>query len=217
MVLSLLLTSCADSFKEYFKKSANNKYIDTKGFAGGKRRPVYNKKYINIAKKNVREENFDEEDEEIGEDEQLPASLQNRQIYVDMLKQDNQRKNRQKIDRHRSSAKTGNNDDNYPSLVETNKKLKQQKHIDAEELQKELAQIKSMLNEARKELTKYRCPQYPEAPKNNEDKQHSNKAKVENNNAAKTKEPEKRKLMTIEEDYKKTGSDEPSYRRQHPI
>ncbi len=51
----LVLSGCADGFRGYFKKSANNKLIDNKGFEGGKRKPLYNKKYINTAKQNLAE------------------------------------------------------------------------------------------------------------------------------------------------------------------
>ncbi|MEY3197019.1 MAG: hypothetical protein RLZZ59_387, partial [Pseudomonadota bacterium] len=45
IVAILLLTGCNSSLQ----RSANNKIFDTRGFDGGKRRPLYNKKYIDRA------------------------------------------------------------------------------------------------------------------------------------------------------------------------
>ena len=44
--LAMLLSACVTGPDGYLKRSANNKIIDRKGFKGGKRAPLYNKKYI---------------------------------------------------------------------------------------------------------------------------------------------------------------------------
>ena len=44
--LAMLLSACVTGPGGYLKRSANNKIIDRKGFKGGKRAPLYNKKYI---------------------------------------------------------------------------------------------------------------------------------------------------------------------------
>ena len=51
--LAMFLSACVTGPEGYLKRSANNKIIDRKGFKGGKRAPLYNKKYISQAKKNV--------------------------------------------------------------------------------------------------------------------------------------------------------------------
>lgn len=143
-----LLGGCSFDAKNYFKKSANNKYIDTKGFKGGKRRPLYNNKYINLAKKNIVEEN--EDDDEI-EDENDLYSVQStgkayRNIYMEMIKQDI---NKQEIDAKNKITPP-------PTLISAHNKMATEKK-DNQELQKELSEIKSLLNEARNDLAKYKC------------------------------------------------------------
>ena len=49
LILSaFLLSSCVTGPEGYFKKSANNKIFDRKGFVNSKRAPLYNKKFIAI-------------------------------------------------------------------------------------------------------------------------------------------------------------------------
>lgn len=150
-ICSLFLQGCIDNFKSYFKKSANNKYIDTKGFAGGKRRPLYNKKYISVAKRNIAESNYEDEDDE---PETMSPSRINREMYKDMLRKDALRKKHQSS---RASRLTNKQETNYPSLREAKVKSDQATVSDAE-LQQELQEIKQMLNETKRDLVKYKCP-----------------------------------------------------------
>ena len=152
LIMSIfVLSGCADNFNSYFKRSANNKLIDSKGFKGGKRKPLYNRKYINTAKRNVAEENFDG-DYEDDEDEMPSASRLNRQMYTEMLREDSgQRRKSGKLERYYGR------DDGYPSLYNARKSAGQEA-VREDELQKELAEIKSMLKEAKKDLAKYKCP-----------------------------------------------------------
>lgn len=155
LILStFVLSGCVDSFRAYFKKSANNKVFDSKGFKGGKRTPLYNKKYVNLAKKNILEDNFDEEDEEDTEDnpyEQQNSSQTNRQMYMDMIRQDYMRKKQKK-------GKSKKYHEDYPALTEANDKVNANKNSNSANLEKEIAEIKSMLDDAKKELSKYKCP-----------------------------------------------------------
>lgn len=50
-ILISFLSACVTGPDDYMKRSANNKIFDRKGFKGGKRAPLYNKKYIAQAKK----------------------------------------------------------------------------------------------------------------------------------------------------------------------
>ena len=59
-----VLSGCTDSFRGYFQKSANNRLVDSKGFKGGKRKPLYNNKYISLAKKNIVEDNLDDPEDD---------------------------------------------------------------------------------------------------------------------------------------------------------
>ena len=159
----LLLTGCSDSFRGYFKKSANNKWVDAKGFEGGKRKPLYNKKYISMAKKNVIDDNIDEDDD-FDEDDDLQevsdTSKRNRQMYMKMIKRDAMKKNKQKqqLQNYQSSFATEFDDnEGYPSLAEVSKKVASEDNGE-QKLQRELSQIKSMLNEAKKDLVRYKCP-----------------------------------------------------------
>ena len=51
IVLSFVVTACVSGPNGYFKKSANNKLFDRKGYHGGKRSPLYNKNIFTKRKK----------------------------------------------------------------------------------------------------------------------------------------------------------------------
>ena len=160
IIVGLCLLSGCDGFRNYFKKSANNKFIDTKGFEGSKRKPLYNKKYIALAKRNVIEENFDDDEEDDIDDymsEVKNPSQENRKIYMNMIKNDAKRNKlkRNKILPRKEDASAKN--DKYPSLTDANEKVVKDDSND-QKLQQEIAEIKSMLNEAKKDLVKYKCP-----------------------------------------------------------
>ena len=145
------LSGCADGFRGYHKRSANNKLIDSQGFQGGKHPPLYNKKYVKMAKKNVIEENFDDDDELLSEydTETINPTLRNRQMYLQMVKQDTARVKQQKIG-------SGNGGFNTLSSART-KVNKGDFGKDEAKIAKELEQIKLMLNETKKDLERYRC------------------------------------------------------------
>lgn len=158
---AFLLTGCADGFKSYFKKSANNKWIDTKGFHGGKRQPLYNKKYINLAKKNIQEDNYDDGDDDLPLDdayESKSPTVENREMYQAMLKADAKRKQRQKQQQSKTRSLADYDEEGYPSLNKANDRINSAKYDDNLQLQQELAEIKELLNETKKDLTKYKCP-----------------------------------------------------------
>lgn len=151
----LILSGCTDGFRGYFKRSANNKMIDNKGFEGGKRKPLYNKKYINTAKQNIIEDNYEDDDDD-GSDDNIynersnPARL-NRELYRKMIERDAERIKSQRLKDY---------NDKYPSLNEASKKVKddvRDNNEDPASIRKELAQIKSMLNDTKKDLAKYNC------------------------------------------------------------
>lgn len=146
----LLLSSCVSGPNEYLKRSANNKYFDTGGFQSSKRAPLYNPKYINQAKRNIQQDDYDYDDEfdddDIDQENQLHnASYKNMKAYRSMSQKQGTR-----------SKKYRNN---YPDLYESKKNLpttyNNYKHL---ELKEELDEIKYMLEETKKELENSKCP-----------------------------------------------------------
>ena len=91
-----LLSACTDNFRSYFQRSANNRLVDSKGAKGGKRKPVYNNKYITLAKKNIVEDNLDydnDDDDDYDSDsplrgERIDPVKRNREMYLKMIKRD---------------------------------------------------------------------------------------------------------------------------------
>ena len=83
------LSSCIQDPNGFLRKSANNKYFDTRGFHDSKRLPVYNGKYIERAKQNMLSGNYNRELElyEAAEekDEVESPSTYHREIYKQML------------------------------------------------------------------------------------------------------------------------------------
>lgn len=151
-----LITGC----NMELKKSANNKLFDTKGFDGGKRRPVYNNKYIDRAKRNVIENNYDDEDTDSDEpDEYVDPYTQNRIMYSNMIKTDQNKKSR------KNRANQPHYDTSYPDIGHAKDIALSQSHNSQSnaDLKNELAEIKTMLSAAKKDLVKYKCP-LQEAP-----------------------------------------------------
>lgn len=160
ILILIMLSGC--STDGILKKSANNKLIDTKGFHGAKRRPLYNKKYIDKAKLNISRGDFEEEEYDDEEQylENLPPSLKNRYIYEDMIEDDI------KAERARRAKKKSfylkhlrDNRDEYPDLGRGRDNIRSNsENIDNQELKQELKEIRSLLDSAREDLVKYRCP-----------------------------------------------------------
>lgn len=147
-----LLSACTSTNpRDFLKSSANNKLFDTKGFKGGKRAPLYNKKYISKAKKNVAkyddEYDFDEDDEQ---DEN--TYKKNKAIYKEMVEHEIQQENRKNRRWYQPRKKI------YPNLSESRKNFTTEDHSERLELKDELDQIKSMLQETRRELENSKCP-----------------------------------------------------------
>ncbi|AAU03876.1 hypothetical protein [Rickettsia typhi] len=152
-----LLSSCTDNFRNYFQRSANNKLFDVKGAKGGKRKPVYNNKYIALAKKNIVEDNIDYDndvDDNYDNDgplisEKIDNVKRNREMYLNMIKSDIAR---QKAE---FSATQSNN---VMTLSKANKKVRKDDSYKEKKIEEELNQIKAMLKETKRDITKYTCP-----------------------------------------------------------
>jgi hypothetical protein len=155
----VILSSCTAGPGSYLKKSANNKLFDTNGFHKEKRPPLYNRQYIAKAKKNILNDNIDEDIEEDDIDENLyeepSSSSENLKMYKAMIEEDFE--NREKR-RKRSHWLGGHKTTQYPSLRQANARIDPKVHAQNLELREELDQIKTMLNETKKEMASYRCP-----------------------------------------------------------
>jgi asparagine synthetase B (glutamine-hydrolysing) len=204
-----VLSGCTDGFRGYHKKSANNKLIDSKGFQGGKHPPLYNKKYVKMAKKNVIEENFDDDDELVSENdtETINPALRNRQMYLQMVKQDADRVKKQKI---------GSGKDSSNTLGSASAKINKEDFAkDEAKIAKELEQIKLMLKETKKDLERYRCSAQKNldtAPVITDDKISSTKLPVSNSvqkssKGASTKTKMNKKFLSEDFDHHNISTD----------
>lgn len=152
-ITALLLTGCAQNPEGMLKRSANNKLFDTQGFDGGKRRPIYNKKYIATAKKNVISHNYDEDDYDYEEEVYDPA-LYHRDMYAKMAKKD--------LKRHKFAAKkkkyeenlNDESDDEYPDLYEGDVRLKDIPNRNIAAMEDEIRDLRKMLEEAKSTIEK---------------------------------------------------------------
>lgn len=148
IVISFLISGCVSGPDGYFKRSANNKLFDRKGFHGGKRAPLYNKKYIHQAKENIAkgdiDDDFDDDDEDLYENYSIAKN--NREMYRQMIEED--------IERDKKYGKKTR----YPSLVKANSRNSNFHDDENSDLREEIEEIKSMLQDAKRDLSSYRCP-----------------------------------------------------------
>ena len=151
LLLPLLIISCNYDPQGYLKRSANNKLLDAKGFQKTKRMPLYNKKYIQRAEQNIKENNIQDEDDDVyagyESDEVSNYSKVNEEIYEDMLRM------------QETKQRLGNKKQKYPTVSEMTKQLSNPIYNNEEttQLRNELSQLKQMLKETRELLAKYKC------------------------------------------------------------
>lgn len=157
-IITSLLSACVTGPEGYLKRSANNKLFDMHGFQGGKRSPLYNKKYISQAKKNILTNNLDEDLEEEQDDlyEDENPSQENIEMYKAMIAADMERKKKQ--NKKSSWWGTKKKSQTYPSVVDAKDSIDPKIHAQNLELKEELEQIKAMLNETKKEMASFKCP-----------------------------------------------------------
>jgi hypothetical protein len=135
------------------KRSANEEFFDTKGFKGKKRTPMYNKKYVERARKNLEDSYFDDKYEDIEENqyyesnELRPYYKSNRRMYQDMVDMNESKQNLQNRYGKRNS---------YPKLSEIDDSYQSQK--DQENLKNEIKTIKKMLEDTKEKMSTYKCP-----------------------------------------------------------
>lgn len=155
--MALVVSGCSNWS---LKRSANNKVIDARGFEGGKRRPLYNKKYISKAQNNVRDYNYDEDDIDEDNDEIIDPSTMNRAMYREMLEKERMRKRQNKMRQDKAGYQQGMYDyeDDYPRLADAKRSSSRQDDKSEAQMQQELKDIKKMLAATQKDMVKYRCP-----------------------------------------------------------
>lgn len=148
--LAFLLSSCVTGPEGYLKKSANNKIFDSKGFKGGKRAPLYNKKYISQAKKNILtgEYEYDDSDFDNSDISYEDNARENVEMYKAMLEHD--------LSQNKKGKKR--TDLAYPSVIHTSDKLSRNSAADNNDLREELNNIKQLLNDTKREMANTRCP-----------------------------------------------------------
>lgn len=203
--LVMLLSSCVSGPDGYLKRSANNKIIDRHGFKGGKRAPLYNKKYIAQAKKNVvtgeyEYDDFDDEDEDNFDKENTPR--ENIEMYKAMLDHDlsQERKNKK-------GSKWGKN--TYPSLRKASHRMDDEEHIQNMELREELDQIKAMLNDTKRELANNKCPAVVQNEKKKPTVSHSNNLATPTQVKKETTSPQKKATPIVDDNHTKPTIIEP--------
>jgi hypothetical protein len=162
LVISTIFLLSGCSLDSLLKRSANNKLVDMKGFHGGKRRPLYNKKYIDRAKANISQNEYDDEEEDYDDeyaDEKMSPSVRNRFMYQDMIEKDLDAKRQKKTKKQGSYRSHMAVPDKYQDVAHAREIARQGNSGESDiELRRELSEIKSMLSSAKKDLTKYRCP-----------------------------------------------------------
>ncbi|MFK7968531.1 MAG: hypothetical protein AB8B68_05240 [Rickettsiaceae bacterium] len=151
ILATFLLSSCVTGPEGYFKKSANNKLFDKKGFKNGKRAPLYNKKYIAKAKQNVANDDYEEEEDYDSLLENENISQANRDMYRRILENEVESKY---LGKGRKVQKTKA----YPVLIKNSARPDAEYNEDNLQLRAELDQIKAMLDETKNEMANYRCP-----------------------------------------------------------
>ena len=131
-----------------------------KGFDGGKRRPLYNKKYISKAQSNVRDYNYDEDDIDEDNDEVIDPATMNRAMYRQMLEKERSQRRGDKMNRDKSGYQQSFNDydDDYPRLSDAKSKSMREDNKSDAQTQQELKEIKKMLANTQRDMAKYRCP-----------------------------------------------------------
>ena len=159
IIATSFLCACATGPEGYLKKSANNKVFDRKGFQGGKRSPLYNKKYISQAKKNIIKNNLDEDmdyDNDNEFSENTHPYRDNIEMYKTMIDEDRERK--RKRENKSSWWWSKKKKQPYPSAADSRQNLDPEINSRNLELREELDQIKSMLKDTKREMASYKCP-----------------------------------------------------------
>ncbi len=154
IIISCLLCSCAkDNF--FFKRSASNKLVDRKGFEGAKRRPLYNNKYIEVAKKNIENDDYEEkEDYDLSEEKDPPSDSIH--MYQKMMEMEKKRI----LANMKKSREESKKDSPYPILSKIKPKSEtssNQVEKESEDLKKQIEEMRILVNEMKKQISGSKC------------------------------------------------------------
>ncbi|MDX1924331.1 MAG: hypothetical protein SFT91_03810 [Rickettsiaceae bacterium] len=157
ILIAISLSSCAGSGIKDLKKSASNKYIDMKGFHKSKRKPIYNKKYITQAKKNIYADDFDDEDEY--DPENIPPSMRNIAMYREMIKKEQEIRRLKRMGRKPLIKSVYDiEDEEEPDLHAARASFAKQNNAkEKSQLESEIAEIKIMLQKTKDDLARAKC------------------------------------------------------------
>lgn len=157
LVVFALLSSCAQNPDGVLKRSANDRLLDVNGFDGSKRRPIYNKKYIARAKKNVQETVYEDEIEGDELDELYDPSVYHRQMYESMVERDREYNNKlRKKKKPYVKALNASSDRDKNALKEADMRLKDIPRRDVSAIEQEVQALRQMLEETKSELMQQR-------------------------------------------------------------
>lgn len=156
IIASSILSSCAGNPLGEFKRSASNKMFDMTGFESAKRRPLYNKKYITKAKKNVARGSYDEDSYDPDEDLDIPYSSKNISMYKNMLRKDG------RSSKANSKNIYDENDiyyDDYGDITTSRRRVNSYNESKSkDDMEMEILEIKEILKKTREEVSKAKCP-----------------------------------------------------------
>ncbi|MFK8040393.1 MAG: hypothetical protein AB8B67_03560 [Rickettsiaceae bacterium] len=189
IIVLLLIALVSLSSCKYFR---DNTYQE-------KRRPMYNKKYINVAKRNVLEEkkngtfDLDVGDEIYAYNDLEDFAMMNRQMYLDITKEEEEEdKNKSVSSKHSAHKKKiydkykkSSKNKKRPSFKDNYSRLEndqQDANYQYQQMIEQLAEVKHMLNEAKEDLSTYRCAPLPVNSDHNQLVQESNDNSAKNNN-----------------------------------
>jgi hypothetical protein len=173
VLISLLFSSCVSDPDGYLKRSGNRKLVSNKNLYSKKKMPIQNKQYIKKAKRNIVENNYDDDYEEDDYDQDQDPRLVNRSLYMQMVAQEKARKNQNyRRDHELRELELEERE------KQANQKLIHSNQQAQKELKAELQNIKAVLNETKEQIASMTCAgknknlstEIPSSKQNNENK-----------------------------------------------
>jgi hypothetical protein len=116
LISLLFIISSCNNGRDDLKTSSNNKIFDNKNFQNSKRQPLYNQKYITIAKQNIKNDDLDEDSDVDLEEGHINPVLRNKRIYIKMLNKDGETTPSQTKDKKKISDENKKNEEKIAKL-----------------------------------------------------------------------------------------------------
>lgn len=202
VLISLLFTSCVSDPDGYLKRSGNRKLVSNKNLYSKKKMPIQNRQYIKKAKRNIIENNYDDDYEE--DDYDQDPRLVNRRLYMQMVAQEQaKRKQNYKRDQELRELELEERE------KQANQKLIHSNQEAQKELKAELQNIRAVLNETKEQMASLTCSG---KNKNLIHEIHSSKENKQDKNITPIKENKTPSIIppsTSIEEEKKSQSDKP--------